>query len=401
MSAYACEPDKGSEPGLGWSLAMGLAKECSVHVVTRSNNKASIERTLKNVSPEHRPIFHYHDLGEKWMFLKKHGLSHRLYYAEWQKTLRPVIRKILKCHAIDLIHHVTFASYRYPTAITGHNVPCLWGPVGGYEQTPWNLMPWRYPAVLIYELFRNIGNVFEGKYGNWKKVPMGYSKVLASTQETQSFLAKVGLNADLIPAIGIDEEMVQAPKQLFSSLTPLRILYVGTLDHLKGVHFAIPAIAASSAKVQLTIVGEGPFKDELQVIAAKYGVADKVFFLGKKNRADLKRIYEEHDLMLFPSLHDSGGMAVLEAMAASLPVIALNCGGPAIAVQRDCGVLVPLGSSDQIICGIAEAIRMYSTDRNLLQQHGASARNRVLSTYSWPQKIEKLKEIYQSLIAHK
>ncbi len=400
LSAYACEPDRGSEPGLGWSLAISLARECCVDVVTRANNRESIEQALRNIAPEHRPRFHYHDLGAKWLSLKKRGISHRWYYAAWQRSLRPIVRDIVRNQSIDLIHHVTFASYRYPTGITGHNVPCLWGPVGGYEQTPWNLMPWRYPRYLVYEALRNIANFLVGKCSNWKKILNGYSKVLVSTHETQAFIEKAGLKTDLIPAIGIDEQLVPSPRYFFSELSPLRILYVGTLEYLKGGHFAVRAVAESGSPVHFSIVGEGSFEKHLVSIADKYSVSDKVSFLGQKNRADLKKIYAEHDIMIFPSLHDSGGMAVLEAMAASLPVIALKCGGPAIAVDQECGVLVPLGSTDQIISGITKAIRMYSSDRNLLKQHGIAARKKALSTYSWPIKIEKLKQIYSTILQH-
>jgi glycosyltransferase involved in cell wall biosynthesis len=227
-----------------------------------------------------------------------------------------------------------------------------------------------------------------------------YSKILASTHETQRFFTKVGVPTELVPAIGINDEMVPPPQKTFSKGKPLRILYVGSLDYLKGIHFAIRALACSGSPTQMTIVGSGAFKKELMSVVEALGVSDKVEFLGQKNRRDLTKIYAEHDVLIFPSLHDSGGMAVLEAMAASLPVIALNCGGPALAVQEGCGVRVPLGSSDQIIREIADAIRLYSNDRNLLKQHGITARASVLSTYAWPIKIKRLQEIYGSVLDH-
>ena len=70
LSAYACEPDKGSEPGIGWNTALELAKYHEVHVLTRANNLPSIEAALSSWEGL-RPVFHGYDLPHWLTFWKK------------------------------------------------------------------------------------------------------------------------------------------------------------------------------------------------------------------------------------------------------------------------------------------------------------------------------------------
>ena len=88
------------------------------------------------------------------------------------------------------------------------------------------------------------------------------------------------------------------------------------------------------------------------------------------------RNYYEHDALLFPSLRDSGGMVVLEALAHGLPVVCTDCGGPGCIVNGCCGrVVQTLGRTrDEVIGGIAEALYDLSCDRVLLTKLSRAAR---------------------------
>src|SRR5436309_1075040 len=157
MSAYACQPGKGSEHEVGWQWALQMARFHDVTVVTRRNRRVAIEEALKDFPPEHpRPSFVYHDLGTTLLRLKKWLRSVRVYYVLWQRSARHLVAGLHARHQFDLMHHVTFASYRYPIAISGHGVPVVWGPVGGIESIPLGLLPWRHPASLLMEMARNL-----------------------------------------------------------------------------------------------------------------------------------------------------------------------------------------------------------------------------------------------------
>src|ERR1700683_2444848 len=83
LSAYACEPGRGSEPGVGWNWIRELAKFDEVWVMTRSNNREPIERAL-TAEPIDGAQFVYYDLPRWLRFWKKRQRGIRLYYYLWQ-----------------------------------------------------------------------------------------------------------------------------------------------------------------------------------------------------------------------------------------------------------------------------------------------------------------------------
>ena len=76
LSLYACEPNRGSEPGVGWAWALGMAKRHETYVLTRANNRAVIEAELErlNLPPSETPNFIYVDLSPSICRLKKRGI---------------------------------------------------------------------------------------------------------------------------------------------------------------------------------------------------------------------------------------------------------------------------------------------------------------------------------------
>src|SRR2546421_4654282 len=95
------------------------------------------------------------------MALKKGLKAINLYYLLWQRSAHTVVRRLHQAHQFDLMHHLTFAAFRYPTAVWGHGTPVVWGPVGGIESTPFALLPWGHLPSLLHEGLRNASNVVQ------------------------------------------------------------------------------------------------------------------------------------------------------------------------------------------------------------------------------------------------
>jgi glycosyltransferase involved in cell wall biosynthesis len=131
----------------------------------------------------------------------------------------------------------------------------------------------------------------------------------------------------------------------------------------------------------------------------RLGLQKQMDFPGRLPRAEVLKLDADFDVWMFPSLHDTGGYAVIEAMNCGLPVICLDCGGPRVVVRDGAGIRVPLGSRGAVIAGLAAAIRRYESDRALLAQHGAAARQIVAEHFDWNKKGEQLNEIYQHAVA--
>lgn len=398
LSAYACEPGKSSEQGVGWHWATELAKLCDVTVVTRSNNREAIDAAIQSVRREEQPRFVYHDHNAFMLRVKKSVGAHRLYYVAWQRSVLPLLRKIHAERAIQISHHITFASFRYWPAIARLPGLKVWGPVGGYEQTPWSLLPWRQPKDLVYEINRNTSNFLAKSLKSKGNLWGRFDAVLASTKETQALLSSQGVTATLFPTIGLNAPTIEREFRT-DPAEPLRLLYVGNLLHLKGVHFAIEAIRSSD--VSLTIVGDGSYRSTLQRCAAKSDVGNRVNFLGYRRSSELPEIYREHDVFIFPSLHDSGGIALLEAMSHGLAPICLDSGGPSLIVNPECGSLIGVSKNVKIVQDLNQAICRYCVDRQLLRSHGLASQTRVKKEFSWAAKARYVHQMYGRILGSK
>ena len=395
LSAFSCEPHKGSEPEVGWQWALQVARFHDVTVLTQSKNRVGIERALALLPGQRsEPRFVYHDLHEnlRGMRLRPSGL--RLYHILWQKSARDVVQQLHQENKFDLMHHVTLAGFRYPTAIWGHGVPCIWGPVGGIENAPLRLLSILHPVSFLHEFVRNSHNLLQHAPFNILVKRLGSSTLpLASTNEMRAFFKKMGFEVRVMPTIGLNPR--ELPFRAHQPhVGPLRLLFVGNIIALKGLHLAVEALAAAGTDATLTIVGSGDYETRLRVRAERLGVAKQLIWLGRLPREKVLELYPDYDVLLFPSLHDTGGYAVIEAMFNALPVICLDSGGPAVAVGENCGVKIPLTSHAQVVAGLAMGIRLYHQERERLSRDGKAARQRVLEEYDWDKKGAQMNECY-------
>src|ERR1017187_5394526 len=111
MSAYACEPGKGSEPGVGWNWALQMARFHDIWVITRTNNREAIQAYCDQYALKN-PRFVFVDLPSPFLRLKK-GLGQlglNVYYLLWQVLARSRCQRLVKEEGIDLAHHVSLMS---------------------------------------------------------------------------------------------------------------------------------------------------------------------------------------------------------------------------------------------------------------------------------------------------
>lgn len=399
ISAYACEPGVGSEQEVGWKWAQIMSKHHDVTVLTRSNSRPVIDRWL-SANPECNPMkFNYLDGGPFSLWLKKHvpgGVY--LYYIYWQLLARRWLRSEPDPDRWNLVHHVTFASFRMPVGAVGTRN--IWGPVGGAETANMRLLEGHGTLLgRIRERLRNAATKLSGhvlRYSSPIKKDNGIA--LASTPATLSLLEKNGIPSMLMPTIGHDfsppSEGVNSP-----SNGKLRILYVGRLHLLKGIHLLLRALPAlDQTAYELTLVGSGPELERLRHDCIELGISDNITFYGQVPRGMLPELYERHDLLAAPSLYESGGMAILEAFAHGLPAIVMDCGGPALTVSENCGFKIAANmEKSETIDAISSALNTYINDRNTLREHGSNARLRAQEHYDWSAKEKHMSKIYREL----
>jgi glycosyltransferase involved in cell wall biosynthesis len=132
-------------------------------------------------------------------------------------------------------------------------------------------------------------------------------------------------------------------------------------------------------EAKLRVVGEGSDGDWLRQVAMRSRVDNMVEWIDRIPHNEMAREYQNSMAFIFPSLHDSGGMVVLEALFAGLPVICLDLGGPGSIVDSSCGFSLTVGQTNEeaIIEDLAGAMVRISTDHALRSVLAEGARKRA------------------------
>jgi glycosyltransferase involved in cell wall biosynthesis len=209
-------------------------------------------------------------------------------------------------------------------------------------------------------------------------------RVITHSATHRAFIAKqFGLSADHIPIIphGIP---VPAEIQRTPSADRCRILFVGRLEHRKGIDLlvgALPVLLRAMPCAEVTLVGadRDHYWENQWHQKVSPGLRERVHFAGVVDAAELFAHYQAADLFVAPSRYESFGLIFVEAMAHSLPVVALRTPG-AIDLIEDgiTGVLAP----PEDVAGLAAALVQVATDPDLRHRLGSAARRTVEERYS-------------------
>ncbi|MDB9302597.1 glycosyltransferase family 4 protein [Halorubrum ezzemoulense] len=138
------------------------------------------------------------------------------------------------------------------------------------------------------------------------------------------------------------------------------LIYVGRLSKEKGVKYLIGSLDYLSDEYSLVIVGDGSQKEELEKIASKRDLDDRIEFAGYIEQNKLNKYYEASDIFVHPGIWpEPFGRTLLEAMQADLPIVATNIGGPKDIVPNK-ELLCPPRDSEQLAKSIKLAEDMYN-----------------------------------------
>jgi glycosyltransferase involved in cell wall biosynthesis len=401
LSAYACEPGKGSEPAVGWNQVQQIARFHEVWVITRCNNRPTIEKALA-AAPMANVHWIYTDLPRWLSFWKKGTRGQRLYYYLWQIRILSLARQHHRHVRFHIVHHVTFVSYWQPSFLHFLSTPFIWGPVGGGESTPANFFCSFGPAGTIYEILRICARKLGELDPFVRRAGRRSSMALATTEQTRVRLRNLGsTNVSVVSAIGMpSQELAELKAIPYRDSKPFRIMTVGRLLHWKGMGFALRAFARFHTKfceAEYWLVGDGPERKSLEQLARDLNLEKAVSFLGQLPRKETLAKYFDCNVFLFPSFHDSGGGVCLEAMAAGRPVICLDLGGPGLLVTADTGIKVSAVTPEQVVSDLSAALQRLAMDSLYCRRLGANGRSRVEREFSWERKGERMAVFYADL----
>lgn len=395
VSAFACAPNAGSEGGVGWRWAEEWAREHDVVVITDITRRTAIEAHLA-AHPLSNPRFVY--FRPRWLrWMPLNSLTAQVLYQLWQMALLPFVRQLHDVEHFDLAHHVSYGVFRQPSLIGHAGIPLVFGPVGGGEDAPWRLkQSMRFPER-VREWVRSQLNRFACIDPLLRWGLKGCALILAKTGETARALPAgfgnrtvVALEIGTLPREGIMPRKAPAGRAL-------RLLYAGRLLGLKGIHLGLESIArarAAGVDVEFHVVGSGPYEGRLRRQVETLGIGNAVRWFPSVPQAELFAKYREMDGVLFPSLHDSSGNVVVEALSFALPVICLDLGGPAEIVTDESGCVVRTSGLDEagVIAGMAGAIKRLAVDARGYERLSAGALARS-DELAWDKQVMRIKKL--------
>jgi glycosyltransferase involved in cell wall biosynthesis len=171
------------------------------------------------------------------------------------------------------------------------------------------------------------------------------------------------------------------------------VLFAGRLDEAKGpmdLYQSFRLAAADTIDMRLLIAGEGPLFGELQASIANEHLGDRVRLLG--HRSDLPSLYQAADIFVLPSRREAFGIVLLEAMAASVAVIASRTGGIVDVVEDSrTGRLVPPKDTQ----ALAQAMLALARDRSRREELGRAGRDVVLQGFSLARMARETERVYR------
>jgi glycosyltransferase involved in cell wall biosynthesis len=305
-----------------------LARMGDVWVITRQNNRGAIEAAMPRVPEKQKMHFEYVDLPERARFWKRGVKGARLYYLLWQVAALRHAKRLSRDVDFDLVWHLTWANVWIGSVAPLLRSRFVYGPVGGGVGMDWSLVGALGTRGALFEAARaSVRTV--ARYANplarlpWARADL----ILTQNEETRAWLpARHHPKTIVFPHVVLDAQLQHTRRR--TQTRPPTALFVGRLLPWKGVALGLRTLLILD-DWHLIICGRGPDERRLKRLADRLGVGHRVQFLGWVPGDRVRDLMlREADVLLFPSIHDEGGFVVAEALAAGMPVVCLQRGGP-------------------------------------------------------------------------
>lgn len=330
MVAYACDPTRGSEPGVGWAWAVAASKVAQVTLVTAEDNRHVLATTLVEKAPN--VLVEYVSAGPVSRFTQLAGRGQYLHYLSWISAAARRCRRLARERAFDVAHHVTYAIDWLPSPLAYvRDFSYIWGPVGGSTYPPARLLGGYNPREAAREVLRVASSSLLRATVTRPTITRA-RLVLAQNKDSERTLHRAR-RVEVRPNAALDSAFLATVRGTRTRSGPhRRAAFLGRALASKGLGLAIRAIAQTD-DWELVVVGGGDL-DRWRRLATRLGVEERVGFSGQLSRPAALQLLATCDVLLHPSLHDSAPWSVAEAALLGLPVICLDMGGGPLLADR-------------------------------------------------------------------
>ena len=291
----------------------------------------------------------------------------------------PLLGRILKKHAIDLIHthHAGLRTLR-----------------GIMTKELWKL---RVPLVVTVhggEFYREDRNLVMTKF-----VLEEASKIIVTSEKVKNLVKALDIDLSKLVKIpnGVDTNYFR-PLNLKKSGKTIKLLFVGRISRIKGVHDlmeSFKSLAHRYENLKLILVSSGGTPLALKLIR-KFELEGKVEVIEGVPHKDMVYVYNSADIFVLPSRFEAFGMSILEAMSCGLPVVTTYQYNNKHEFVKDRvnGFLVQVGN----VADLTDKLSRLIEDEHLRQRLGKKARETVVKEFNWHLIAEKVIDVYSKLL---
>ena len=409
LIAYACRPDMGSEPMVGWSAYRALHQRHEVRVICSASGRPSIEETIREGKAQAK---NFCFIPDRWPYCGRPSLDKLINWLnimEFQLLLSRIGREEVVRFQPDILHQVTIATWRVGNPLAGGETPFVWGPVGGGEQLPAAFLKTFSCYSIFFERLRQISGLVAGHSRSVLTTARRAAWIFAGNRQTATLLNRLrghGSQIEILPVVAFSPERMTEFENKSRSRNPghgiVQIFSGGYVEARKGMGLALKALAQLRQKgfrFQYEHGGIGPERSHLCGQIQKLGLQDCVRFVKPYQATAYRQKLRATDIFLFPSLRDNCPISLLEAMGHGCVPVVADHAGPGEIVTPECGIKIPLTRPAEFVDRLAEELAGLFQDADRRRRLGEAARLRVIENFSQEHWLQRVEAAYQKVTA--
>jgi glycosyltransferase involved in cell wall biosynthesis len=409
LVAYQCGPGLGSVSQIGWQWFTGMAQRRPVCLVTHVRNRAAIEAAPDKPAGA-RVIY----IDTEWFAGPLYRLSKRLFprsehgvfllsQLDWFVFDAVALRTLRRERAAApwrLLHLVTPVSVSATTRLHRLGLPVVRGPLNSGLPVPPGFEHLMRDDAMGLSRMRVLPRLAEALFGSLRRS----ATVLVATAATRAALpGAVQTRCTAMLENAVDPQRFAPPREARLRMPgePLRVSFVGRLVPVKALPLLLQAIARlrrEGRHMRLDVAGDGPMADPWRDEARALGLEAQVRWHGALGQDAVAALMGRSDVFCLPSVRESGGAVLLEAMACGRPTIGMAFGGPAEIVDAAVGWRVAMPDAASAVDGLAQALREAHDDPVDAAARGLRARQRVLDHHTWPARMTAAELLYAAAL---
>lgn len=400
VSAYACEPNQGSEIGVGWHWVLEMSKYFDLWVLTRKSNQANIEAWFKAHPQESNIHFLYYDLPKKLRFWKKGLRGVRTYYVLWQRLTNRIVKKTMEENHIAIYHLLTYGNALWPVSSYGQKKFFVWGPTSVGDSIPAEYSKhYAWKGRIIEQLRRLSVKSLPLNLG-FKQRCKDADLIFCKTENTCNHIPLQYRSKALVFTDVAVERIDTSPYLSAKEPSPATINYlaVGRLDAWRGFDLLIEAFAMAvkeNSKIRLEILGKGSDKPRLEALVDKFNMRPYIVLGGQVPMEKYYQKMADCDVVVNPCLKEGAVTTAFDSLSFGKPLICIETGGYTRYFSNDYAVVVPLTSRQEVIANLADGI-LQLTNTEERKQKGEKARL-AGEKYTWEEKGKQIATVIDTM----